>query len=272
MSAQILKISNVSLLFGGVHALEDVSLEVRENELYALIGPNGAGKTSLLNCINGFYRPQHGSIRFFDEELVGMRPYRIAACGIGRTFQNLELFRSITVVENLLMGRHLHMRHGVLSGAVYLGRAAREEMENRGRVEEIIELLEIGRYRRQLVGNLAYGKQKLVEIGRALAMDPKLLILDEPAAGMNRDEKEDVARFILRIRYELGITQVLIEHDLRFVGDLCDRVAVLDLGRKIDEGSPGSVLQNPAVVEAYAGKAAAGRLPDRTMAPAELRQ
>jgi branched-chain amino acid transport system ATP-binding protein len=259
MSEPILQVSGVSLRFGGVSALDDVSLEVRDKEVYALIGPNGAGKTSLLNCINGFYRPQSGSICLQGQELVGMAPHRIAAAGIGRTFQNLELFRGISVLDNLLLGRHLHMRHGVFAGCLYVGWAAREETAHRRRVEEIIELLEIGRFRRHLVGSLAFGKQKLVEIGRALALDPKLLLLDEPAAGMNRDEKEDVARFILRIRHELGIGQVLIEHDVRFISDLSDRIAVLNLGRKVAEGNRHTVLADPAVAEAYLGTTSAAR-------------
>jgi branched-chain amino acid transport system ATP-binding protein len=253
MSAPILEVDGVSLHFGGIRAVDDVSLVVREHEVYALVGPNGAGKTSLLNCINGFYRPQEGSVRFRGEELVGMRPHKIAALGIGRAFQNIELFRGITVLENLLMGRHVHMKRGVIWDAIFIGPAVREEIANRARVEEVIELLEIGAYRKQLVGNLSYGKQKLVEIGRALALDPQLLLLDEPAAGMNRDEKEDVARFIMRIRHEVGITQVLIEHDVRFVADLSDRVAVLNLGRKIAEGDPEDVFSQPAVVESYIG-------------------
>jgi branched-chain amino acid transport system ATP-binding protein len=253
MSAAILEVEGVSLQFGGVLAVDNVSLTVQEKEVYALIGPNGAGKTSLLNCINGFYRPQSGSVRFRGRELVGMRPHKIAALGIGRAFQNIELFRGITVLENLLMGRHLHMKRGPIWDAIYVGPSSREEVANRARVEEVIDLLEIGAFRKQLVGNLSYGKQKLVEIGRALALEPDLLLLDEPAAGMNRDEKEDVARFIMRIRHEVGITQVLIEHDVRFVSDLSDRVTVLHLGRKIAEGNPEQVFRQRAVMDAYVG-------------------
>jgi branched-chain amino acid transport system ATP-binding protein len=253
MSVSILEVDGVTLHFGGVSAVDDVSMNVHEGEIHALIGPNGAGKTSLLNCINGFYRPQQGSIRFRGQELIGRRPHKIAALGIGRAFQNIELFRGITVLENLLMGRHLHMRSGPIADAIFLGRTAREEVKHRTQVEEVIDLLEIGAYRKQLVGNLSYGKQKLVEIGRALALEPELLLLDEPAAGMNRDEKEDVARFVLRIRHEVGITQVLIEHDVRFVSDLSDSVTVLHLGRKIAEGRPDDVFAQREVMEAYVG-------------------
>jgi branched-chain amino acid transport system ATP-binding protein len=253
MTPALLEVEGVSLQFGGVAALEDVSMTIREHELHALVGPNGAGKTSLLNCINGFYRPRKGTVRFRGKDLVGLRPHKIAAMGIGRAFQNIELFRGITVLENLLMGRHLHMRCGPIANAIYLGRAAREEALNRAKVEEVVELLEIGGYRTQLVGNLSYGKQKLVEIGRAICLEPQLLLLDEPAAGMNRDEKEDVARFIMRIHHEVGITQVLIEHDVRFVSDLSDRVTVLHLGRKIAEGTPEEVFSQPVVMEAYIG-------------------
>jgi branched-chain amino acid transport system ATP-binding protein len=257
----VLTLSGVTLHFGGVQALSGVSLTVCDREIYALVGPNGAGKTSLLNCVNGFYRPQSGSITLFDDEIVGLRPHHIARRGIGRTFQNIELFRSITVLDNLLLGREVHMRRGLLAGTFYIGPTAREEVRHRRRVEEIMEFLEIGRFRRHLVGNLPYGKQKLVEIGRALALEPKLLLLDEPGAGMNRDEKEDIARFILRIQYEMGVTQVLIEHDTRFVGDLSDRVAVLHLGGVISEGTAAEVFADPAVIDAYTGTPTAAGQP-----------
>jgi branched-chain amino acid transport system ATP-binding protein len=253
MSETLLEIDGVGLEFGGIRAIQDVSMSVCKGEVYALVGPNGAGKTSLLNCINGFYRPQRGRIRYREKDLIGMRSYKIAALGIGRTFQNIELFRGISVLENLLLGRHLHMRSGVLSNALRLRRSTNEESLHRRRVEEIIEILELGRYRKHLVGNLAYGKQKLVEMGRALALEPELLLLDEPAGGMNRDEREDVARFILRVRHEFDITQVLIEHDIRFVSDLSDRVTVLNLGAVLAQGTPQEVFRDERVIAAFAG-------------------
>jgi branched-chain amino acid transport system ATP-binding protein len=253
MSEPILSVEGVGLEFGGIRAIQDVTMSVREGEVYALVGPNGAGKTSLLNCINGFYRPQRGTIRYRGQDIIGMRSYRIAALGVGRTFQNIELFRGISVLDNLLLGRHLHMRSGVISNALRLRRSTAEESRHRKRVEEIIEILELGRYRKDLVGNLAYGKQKLVEMGRALALEPDLLLLDEPAGGMNRDEREDVARFILRVRHEFDITQVLIEHDIRFVSDLSHRVTVLNLGAVLAEGTPQEVFRDKQVIAAFAG-------------------
>jgi branched-chain amino acid transport system ATP-binding protein len=249
-----LKIDNLSLSFGGIHALEAMSMTVVEGSIHALVGPNGAGKTSLLNCINGFQRPHQGSsIEFDGVQVVGRRPHHIAKLGIGRTFQNIELFHGSTVLENLLVGRHIHMPQGLLADAIYLGTAAKSEAHHRACVEEVIELLEIGPFRHHAVENLSYGKQKLVEIGRALAMEPKLLLLDEPVAGMNRDEKEDVARFVLRIQQELGMTQVLIEHDVRFVSDLAGRVTVINRGQLVTEGTPSEALVHPAVVEAFLG-------------------
>ncbi len=254
-------IQELSLRFGGVAALIRVSLEVRRGEILAVIGPNGAGKTSLLNSISGLYRPQEGSIRFFpapddDEgvELTRRRPDEIARLGIARTFQNIELFRHMTVLDNLLLGRHIHMGANVLTGGLWWGLAQREEIEHRAVVEEIIDFLEIEPIRRQPVGTLPYGLQKRVELGRALALEPQLLLLDEPMAGMNVEEKEDMARFILDINEERGVTVVLIEHDMGVVMDISDRVAVLDFGAKIADGSPQEIRTHPDVIRAYLGQ------------------
>ncbi len=254
-------IQALSLRFGGVAALTRVSLEIRRGEILAVIGPNGAGKTSLLNSISGLYRPQEGSIRFFpapdDEEgveLTRRRPDEIARLGIARTFQNIELFRHMTVLDNLLLGRHIHMRANVLTGGIWWGLAQREEIEHRAVVEEIIDFLEIEPIRRQPVGTLSYGLQKRVELGRALALEPQILLLDEPMAGMNVEEKEDMARFILDINEERGVTVVLIEHDMGVVMDISDRVAVLDFGSKIADGSPQEIRSHPDVIRAYLGQ------------------
>jgi branched-chain amino acid transport system ATP-binding protein len=253
---EILRCEDLTLRFRGVQALGGVTFEVEEGMVQALVGPNGAGKTSLLNCINGFYRPQVGRIMYRDENLIGKRPHRIAALGVGRTFQNIELFRGISVLDNILMGRHMHMKRGLFANALRIGPSLAEERRHRKVAEDIMELLELGRYRKALVGNLAYGKQKLVEMGRALALEPTLLLLDEPAGGMNRDEREEVARFVLRVKHELGITQVLIEHDIRFVTDLSDRVTVLNLGEVLAKGDPATVFKLPEVIAAFAGGAA----------------
>ncbi len=254
-----LDVSGLTLSFGGVHALDDVALDVRHGEVFAIIGPNGAGKTSLLNSISGLYRPQQGSITYTsapDEQpvsLMGRQPHRVAQLGIARSFQNIELFRGMTVLENLMLGRHIHMRGSVLSCGVYWGRQRREEIEHRAAVEEVIDFLEIENLRHQAVGTLAYGLQKRVELARALALDPRLLLLDEPMAGMNVEEKEDMARFILDVNEERGVTTVLIEHDMGVVMDLSDRVAVLDFGRSIACGTPDEVGADPAVIHAYLG-------------------
>ena len=234
----LLEVEAISLRFGGVSALEDVTFDVTDNELFAIIGPNGAGKTSIFNCLNAVYRPQSGSIRFDGEEVIGKRPAATAATGIARTFQNLGLFVNLNLIENLMLGRHHIMTTGFIAGAVWFGKARREEIENRERVEEIIELIELGPYRYQPVGSLPYGIQKRVELGRALAMEPKLLLLDEPVAGMNLEETEDMARYILQVRDEYKLSILLVEHDMHLVMDIADRVMALDFGHPIATGRP----------------------------------
>jgi branched-chain amino acid transport system ATP-binding protein len=251
--AVVLEIDEINLRFGGVTAIDDVSFSVDEGELFAIIGPNGAGKTSIFNTISGVYSPQLGDIRWRGESIIGLRPDRVAGLGIARTFQNIELFPQMTVVDNLLTGRHVRMRRSIFSGAVWFGPARREEMENRRKVEDIIDFLEIEQWRKHPVALLPYGFQKRVELGRALAMEPELLMLDEPVAGMNLEETEDMARFILDIRSELGITIVLVEHDMGLVMDIADRVLVLDFGQRIALGSPAEVQSDPAVIAAYLG-------------------
>lgn len=252
-SAPLLDMVGMSLSFGGNVAVRDLTFRVTAGELLAIIGPNGAGKTSVFNTISGVYRPDAGHISLLGSDLIGRAPHDIAAKGVARTFQNIELFDNLTVVENLLLGRHLHLTYGAVSGMLYRGRAEREELANRHIVETIIEFLEIAGQRQLPVGMLPYGVKKRIELGRALAMEPKLLLLDEPVAGMNVEETEDMARFILDIRAELGTTILLVEHDMGLVMDLADRVMVMHFGERIALDTPSQVQQDPAVIAAYLG-------------------
>jgi len=265
-----LRIDRLSLSFGGVHALLEVSLDIRDNEILAIIGPNGAGKTALLNCINGFYKPQEGEIYYDGQRITRMRPDKLAKIGIARTFQNIELYTGLSTQDNIMAARHVLMKENFISGALYMGRALKEEIKHRQTVEEIIDFLEMAPMRKKVVGVLPYGMQKRVELGRALALEPKVLLLDEPMAGMNIEEKEDIARFILDIFEGQGATYpdtpvlrdgirsiiLLVEHDMGVVMDIADRIVVLDFGRKIAEGTPDEIKINPEVISAYLGKEA----------------
>ncbi len=249
----ILDVRNISLRFGGVKALTDISFDVREHEVRAIIGPNGAGKSSMLNCINGVYAPQEGEITLRGQTFRHMNPRQVAEMGIARTFQNLALFKGMSVLDNIMTGRNLRMKTNLFQQAIRFGAAEREEMAHREVVEKIIDFLEIQAHRKTPVGRLPYGLQKRVDLGRALAMEPKLLLLDEPMAGMNVEEKQDMCRFILDVNDEYGTTIVLIEHDMGVVMDISDRVVVLDYGKKIGDGTPGEVRSNSDVISAYLG-------------------
>jgi branched-chain amino acid transport system ATP-binding protein len=251
----VLKLENISLAFGGVKALSDVSFDVREREVRAIIGPNGAGKSSMLNVINGVYRPQKGTITFRGRQRRDMDTHDAAAHGIARTFQNIALFRGMTVLDNIMTGRNLKMKATFIEQAIWWGRARREELEHRRKVEQVIDFLEIQHIRKTPVGRLPYGLQKRVELARALAAEPSLLLLDEPMAGMNVEEKQDMCRFVLDVNEQYGTTIVLIEHDMGVVMDISDRVVVLDYGKKIGDGSPDDVRNNEAVIAAYLGVA-----------------
>jgi branched-chain amino acid transport system ATP-binding protein len=258
----LLEVRDVSLRFGGIKALSDITFTVRQGDVHAVIGPNGAGKSSLLNCASGLYKPQDGHILLHrrgedgtpsTHDLVRSRPHRIARMGVARSFQNIELFSHLTLLENLMLGRHVHMSHRLAPAMAWFGPARRQEVRHREFVEEIIDLLQLQAYRHHHVGSLAYGIQKRVELGRALAIEPALLLLDEPMAGMNAEEKEDMARYILDVNELRGVSVMLIEHDMGVVMDISDRVSVLDFGKLIGDGTPEEVRRNQAVVEAYLG-------------------
>jgi branched-chain amino acid transport system ATP-binding protein len=248
-----LAVEDVSLKFGGVMALGGLTFSVRKGEIFSIIGPNGAGKTSMLNCVSGRYHPQRGKISFEGHEITGKPPAARARLGIARTFQNIALFKGMTVLDNLLIGRHIHLKNGFLLGGFYFGACQKEEIEHRRFVEDIVDFLEIEHIRKRIVGTLAYGLQKRVELARALALNPKLILLDEPMAGMNLEETEDMVRFILDINQERGTTVILVEHDMGVVMDVSDHLVVLNFGEKIGEGTPEEVQTSPDVIKAYLG-------------------
>lgn len=253
-ASPVLELDDVHLSFAGVKAVNGVSLHVDAGELFAIIGPNGAGKTSLFNVISGVYRPQQGAVRFLDESILGQKPSRIAGRGVARTFQNIALFEHLTVLDNLMLGRHQHISYGAAAAIVWRGRARRQEVAHRRHCEEIVDFLELEAWRQLPVGLLPYGVQKRVELGRALAMEPRLLLLDEPVAGMNLEETEDMARFVLDIRDELDVPIVMVEHDMGLVMDLADRILVVDFGTPVTTGTPAEVQVHPEVVRAYLGE------------------
>ncbi len=247
-------VSDVTLTFGGLNALAKVDITIEPGLITSIIGPNGAGKTSILNCMSGFYHPSKGTIHYGDRNLTNASPHQISTIGIARAFQNLELFRGLSVLDNLLLARHQNLRYSILHAIIYFGKASRIEAENRAYVEKVIDFMELEPYRKSMVGNLSYGVQKRVEVARALTLAPKLLLLDEPMAGMNIEEKEDIVRFILDLKKEWGVTVVLVEHDLGVVMDISDQINVLDFGEIIGSGNPKEVAANPTVIEAYIGE------------------
>jgi branched-chain amino acid transport system ATP-binding protein len=250
-------VERLNISFGGLRAVDQVSFKVEQGSIFSIIGPNGAGKTTIFNCISGLYKPDSGSILFKGEDITGLKPHQIARKGIARTFQNIELFSRMTTMENLMLGRHIHMKTNVWTGATFFRRgstAAREEIAHRERVERFIDLLDLQSARNQFVGGLPYGTQKLIELGRALALEPQLLLLDEPSAGMNSEEKQDLIFWIKDIQDELGVTILLIEHDMKMVMDISDRILVINFGKPITDGNPEAVQQHPDVLKAYLGE------------------